>query len=119
MPRRTFHLFFLVCLFTGICVFLGSGIGNVVSERGLFVGALIGGVLGVLGSTRMAIRTTWIEPEAFGKAAMVGTIAFFLAAWIAVKHMDGPVMPVLSIGLAGLGVIAGREWSNRTRSGRP
>ena len=115
MRRRTVALFFLVCLFTGICIFLGSALGNVAGEQGLFAGALIGGVLGVLGSTRMALRNTWLEPEAFGKAALIGTAALLVAAWIAVKNLEGPVIPVLSVGLVGLGVIAGREWAARSR----
>jgi hypothetical protein len=113
MPRRTVSIFLLVCLFTGICIFLGSGFGNVVSERGLFVGAVIGGVLGVLGSVRMAIHGGWLEREAFGKSSVVGIIAFLLAAWIAMRNLDGPVIPVLSVGLVGVGVLIGRYWARR------
>ena len=115
MPRRTVSIFVLVCLFTGICIFMGSVFGNLLGEAGLFGGALIGGILGVLASIRMAIRPGWMEREAFGKAALTGTIAFLAAAAIAVTNMDGPVIPVLSIALVGLGVIAGREWHRRTR----
>ena len=115
MPRRTIAIFFLVCFFTGMCIFLGSAFGNVLGRRGLFGGALAGGVLGVLASVRMAIRPGWLERDAFGKASLLGLIAFFVAAAIAVPNLGSPVIPLLSVGLIGIGVLAGREWARRTR----
>jgi hypothetical protein len=117
MPRRTISIFMLVCLFTGICIFLGSAVGNVAGKRGLFAGAVIGGILGVPGSVRIAIHGGWLERQAFIKAVTLGTAAFLVAAWIAVRNLDGPVIPVLSVGLVGLGVIIGREWARRTAPG--
>jgi hypothetical protein len=103
-PRSTLVLAWLL---TGFSAVVGSVLGNAFGQRGLFVGALIGGAAGVVASVAIAARRNWIaSSERFG--AMVGGLAgFAIAAPIAALNLDTPVAPVASCALVGVGVLFG------------
>jgi hypothetical protein len=101
-------LFILVCGLDGACILLGSVLGHGVSRAGLFVGAVAGGVIGVAAALLLAARLKLLEQESYGVAFLGGVVGFAAAAVIAVKNLQGPLIPMASIGLAGVGVTIGK-----------
>ena len=108
MGVRDVLLFILVCILDGVCIFLGSVLGHGVSGAGLFAGAVAGGVIGVAAALLLAARLHLLERAAYGAAFLGGVVGFAIAAIIAVKNLQGPLIPVASVGLIGLGVIIGK-----------
>ena len=108
MSIKDVLLFIIVCGLDGICIFLGSVLGNSMGRTGLFAGAVVGGVVGVAASLLLAVRFNLLERAGYGAALFGGVVGFALAAVIAVKNLQGPLIPVASVGLVGLGAIIGR-----------
>ena len=108
MSLKDVLLFFIVCGLDGVCIFLGSVLGNSAGRTGLFAGAVAGGVVGVAAALLLAVRLGLLERAAYGGAFLGGVLGFAVAAVIAVKNLQGPLVPVASVGLVGLGVILGR-----------
>ena len=111
MVLKNILLFILVCGFDAICIFLGSVLGHGVGQRGLFVGAIIGGIVGVAASVWLAARLHLLERASYGATFVGGLIGFVVAAVIAVKNLHGPLIPMASVGLIGLGAILGNAVS--------
>lgn len=99
-------LFLHTCVLGGVLAFLGSVLGNAFGDTGLFVGALLGGVLGVALAAWIG-RGRLFETEAFGRVVAGGVVGFGLAAGIATSNLHTPVIPLLSIGLIGAGAVLG------------
>ena len=106
-------LFVVACGLGGVCIFLGSVLGNGVSKRGLFVGAVVGGVLGVALAVWLAARFGLLEGAGYGPTLAGGVIGFAVAAVIAVNNLDGPVIPFASVSLIGLGTMLGKMFGRR------
>ena len=113
MVLKNTLLFILVCGFDGVCIFLGSVLGHGVGQRGLFVGAIIGGIVGVAASVWLAARLDLLEGASYGATFVGGSIGFVVAAVIAVKNLRGPVIPLTAIGLIGLGALLGKLVSHK------
>jgi hypothetical protein len=107
-------LFITVCGLGGVCILFGSVLGNGIARRGgLFAGAIVGGVVGVAAAVMLAVRFGLLDRPSYGAAFLGGMIGFIIAAVIAVKNLRGPVIPVMSIGLVGLGAIIGKALSRK------
>jgi hypothetical protein len=107
-------LFIVVCGIEGICILLGSVLGNsIVRGGGLFAGAIVGGIVGVAAALLLAARFGLIDRAVYGAAFLGGVIGFIVAAAIAVKNLRGPVIPVMSTGLVGLGAIIGKAFGRK------
>jgi hypothetical protein len=104
-------LFILACGLAGICIFLGSVFGHGVGKTGLFVGAIIGGILGVAVVVWLAARFGLLENASYSATFLGGVIGFIVAAIIAVNNLRGPVIPAASVGLIGIGAILGKMLS--------
>lgn len=112
---RVFPTLLVTWLGTGAAAALGSILGNAAGGRGLKVGAVAGGVLGLLVAVIAATRLQWI-PRGEARGAFFGGLAgFAIAVPITLSHMGTPVVPVLSCGLAGVGALLGagiaRGWA--------
>jgi hypothetical protein len=107
MIKRIILLFFLVCGITGAGAVLGSMLGNAFSQTALFVGAIIGGIVGVVLAGQLARRFKLIASQNYAFTVTGGILGFLLAALIAVNNLHTPVTPILSTSLVGLGAIAG------------
>ena len=107
-------------LATGFGALVGSILGNSVGKPGLVFGAIAGGTLGVLGAVHLARRLSWVPGTETVGALIGGLIGFAIAIPITLTNMHSPVVPVLSCGLAGVGILLGagvsRGWS---RPGAP
>jgi hypothetical protein len=98
---------------------LGAGVGRTIqgtqSPTGLIAGALIGGIVGValgvwaaagIGAIRRSRMQSWA-------AFIGGVLGFFLAAAIATRNLGGPLIPIASTLLAGVGAAIGSAVAAR------
>ncbi len=111
---RNLLLFIAVSGLDGICIFLGSVLGHGVGHRGVFIGAIIGGLLGVSVATWLASRFGLLENARYGAVFLGGMIGFVAAAIVAVNNLRGPIIPIASVSLIGIGAVLGK-WLNRRR----
>ena len=92
----------------------GSILGSAAGKPGLFAGALLGGVLGVAAAVVVVTRLHWLLSTDRRGAFVGGIVGFGIAAPIAVANLHTPFTPVLSCGLAGVGLLLGagivRGW---------
>ena len=96
---------FVVWLLTGIGAVGGSILGNAAGKVAMFTGAFLGGLRAAAGAASVVARYGWVNP-AKRRQAMLGAMAgFAVAAPIAALNLDGPVIPVLVTGLAGVGAV--------------
>jgi hypothetical protein len=107
MGVRDVLLFILVCILDGVCILLGSVLGHGVGRAGLFVGAAAGGIIGVASALLLAARLKLLGRACYGAALCGGVVGFAAAAMIAVKNLEGPLIPMASVGLVGVGVMIG------------
>jgi hypothetical protein len=110
---RRLWLFLLTCGLAGLGAVVGSMLGHFLGGRALFVGALAGGLLGVLGAARVATARGLVPPARFWPMVAGGSAGFLVAAAIAVRTLSTPLGPVLSVALVGAGALigAGRQRS--------
>jgi hypothetical protein len=111
---RSLRILVTFWLLAGFGAVLGSVLGNAVGRTGLFLGALIGGVVGVAGAAGLLRAVGWLLRED-ARAAFVGGVGgFAVAAPIAVLNLHNPVTPVMSCALVGIGGLLGigvaRGW---------
>jgi hypothetical protein len=100
-------LLVLTCFLGGLGAFVGSVLGHAFGDTGLHVGAIVGGIAGVVTATRIALARKIVGPKRFWPATIGGVLGFVLAAMIAVHNLSSPVVPLLSVLLIGLGAVFG------------
>src|SRR5215510_7047574 len=113
MKHKNLSLFLIVCFLSGVGTLVGSVPGHGVGGNGLFVGAIVGGSLGVLVSTRLAVRLNLIDQSAYTAVAVGGLAGFGLASVITMANLHTPIIPLLSIALVGFGAIVGKVYVSR------
>jgi hypothetical protein len=111
MTLKNLALFLIVSALDALCILLGSFVGHSVSSIGLFAGAISGGIVGVAAAVWLAARLHLLERASYGATFVGGLIGFVVAAVIAVKNLHGPLIPMASGGLIGLGAILGNAVS--------
>jgi hypothetical protein len=99
-------LFICVSGLDGVCILVGSFVGH--SLHNIFVGATIGGVVGVVVAVWVAWRLHLLEGSSYVATFVGGLLGFIAAAIIAVKNLHGPIIPVASVCLIGFGVLIGK-----------
>jgi peptidoglycan/LPS O-acetylase OafA/YrhL len=107
MSRKNLVLAALVSSLAGAATFLGSVVGHFFGTAGVFTGAIIGGIVGVVAATRIALKRGIIAPKRFWGATIGGILGLILAAEIATRNLSTPVIPLASILLIGLGAVFG------------
>ena len=113
MKYKNISLFLIVCFLSGVSTLVGSVLGHSLGGNGLFIGAIVGGSLGVLVSTWLAIRLDLIERSTFGAVAVSGLAGFGLASVIAVTNLHTPIIPLVSVALVGLGAVVGKIYVSK------
>ena len=111
MVLKNLLLFLVVSALDAICILLGSFMGHSIPSIGLFAGAIIGGIVGVAAAVWLAVRLHLLDRASYSATFLGGLIGFILAAVIAVKNLHGPLIPMASVGLIGLGAILGKVVS--------
>src|SRR5262244_401983 len=107
MILKNIVLFLLVSGLTAVCIFLGSVVGHSLGQPGLFSGAVIGGIAGVALVVWLAARLGVLERRNSAATFFGGIVGFIVAALIAVKNLQGPLIPMASVALIGLGALIG------------
>jgi hypothetical protein len=113
MKHKNTSLFLIVCFLGGVGALGGSVLGHGVGVYGLFLGAIMGGGLGVLVSTWLAVRLNLIERSTYGAVTVSTLTGFLLASIIAVTNLHTPIIPLFSAALVGLGAIVGNIYVSR------
>jgi hypothetical protein len=111
MALKNLLLFLIVSGLDAGCILLGSFMGHSIRSIGLFAGAIIGGIVGVAVAVWLASRLRLLDRASYGATFLGGLIGFVVAALIAVKNLRGPIIPMASVGLIGLGAILGKVVS--------
>src|ERR1041385_7162948 len=107
MLVKNIILFLIVSGLAGVCIFLGSVVGHSLGKLGLFGGAVIGGIAGVALAVWLAARFRLVERRSFALTLLGGIVGFAVAAVIAVNNLHGPLIPMASVGVVGLGAVIG------------
>jgi len=116
MALKNLVLFLVVSALDAICILLGSFMGHSIPSIGLFAGAIIGGIVGVAASVWLAVLLHLLDRASYSATFLGGLFGFILAAVIAVKNLHGPLIPMASVGLIGVGAILGKAVSRKPRA---
>lgn len=106
-------LFVLSSFLGGLGGALGSIAGNSFGKTGLWIGGVVGGLLGAAGAVAIAKGRRWIAAEQFRATTVGAMVGFLAAAGVAVNTLSSPIGPILSSGLTGLGALIGARLSAR------
>lgn len=98
---------------TGAAAVLGSVLGASMNHAGLFIGALFGGLIGVWVAVRLSKTLRLIEAKDNSPGILGGCIGFLAAAPLAAANAHTPVIPILSVGLVGLGALVAVKVSGK------
>ncbi len=113
MTVKHLLLFLVVSGFDAGCILLGSFMGHSISTIGIFAGAIVGGVVGVAAAVWLAVGLRLLDRASYLATFLGGLVGFILATVIAVKNLHGPLIPMASVGLIGLGAILGKAVSHK------
>jgi len=91
----------------GLLTVLGSMVGNAFGKTGLYIGAIAGGVCGILLVMIWARRYQLIEARNHVSTLIGTTLGYLIAAVIAVNNLHTPVIPIASTALVGAGAVIG------------
>ena len=91
----------------GLGSVVGSMLGNAIGPTGLKLGALLGGSVATIGAVALCARLSWIPRTGRGLGTLGGLVGYGVAAALAVTHLSTPIVPVLSCGFVGAGVLLG------------
>ncbi|WP_336514526.1 hypothetical protein [Pollutibacter soli] len=97
----------LSLLFCGLLTFIGSVIGFAFGNTILFAGAFVGGAIGIFSSLAIAAKVKLIEQEHRQVLFLSGLVFFSIAVLFAVTNLGSPVIPLLSLLLVPVGIVAG------------
>ena len=100
-------LFFTAIILSGGAAMGGSIAGSAVGQKGIWVGGVLGGLVGASLSSWLAAKLGWIANSQRARTTIGTAIGFLFAAAIAVNTLSSPVGPVASTILAGLGAVIG------------
>ena len=103
-------LFLTMCILPGTAAVGGSILGNAAGKTGLFIGAVIGGLIGVTAATRISLWRGWISPDRGPAVQVAGLVGFIIAAIIAGTNLWTPLIPIASTWIiGGAAVLASRQ----------
>ena len=104
---RHIRVVLLAWIVTGLGAVAGSIAGNAFGRRGMFIGAMVGGTLALLGAIRLLTSLEWLDVERRRGGSIGGLVGFALASPLAVMNLHTPITPILVTSLVGIGVVLG------------
>jgi hypothetical protein len=108
--KNNLVVFVGVSFFFGITIFLGSILGHAFSQAGVFTGAIIGGIIGIVSSVMLFVKRKLIDPNQLLPVIICGLLFFGVAILFALTNLNTPIIPLISLSFAGLGCIAGKSF---------
>jgi hypothetical protein len=100
-------LFLAMWIVGGVGAAVGSIVGHAFGSRGVFIGAIIGGLLAVVLIAQFAGWRGWISKSQRAMTMLGGALGFLAAAVIATRTLSSPIGPILSSLLIGVGALLG------------
>ena len=91
----------------GLGTAIGSILSNAFGRTGLFVGAVLGGILAIAAVARVLVKLVWLPPTSYRAALAGGLLGFAIAVPIAVANLHTPIVPIASCALVGVGLLLG------------
>src|SRR5258708_16883735 len=114
MSLKDGMLFIVVCGVASVSILLGSVLGRSLGIAALFAGAVVGGFVGVGVGVWLGVRFGLLDRAGYRITFCGGAMGFIVAAVISVKNLNGPLIPLASVSLIGLGaLIAKLLWQRR------
>ena len=95
----------MMCLAAGAGAAGGSILGNSVGKTGLFIGAVLGGLIGVTAGTRISAWRGWIRRDQAPRVQVFSLIGFLIAAAIAGTNLWTPLIPIASTWIVGIAAL--------------
>ena len=108
--KNKFIVFVGVSFFCGILTFLGSTLGHAFSQAGVFTGAIIGGIIGIVSSVMLFVKRKLIDTNQLLPVIICGLLFFGVAILFAFTNLNTPIIPLISLSFAGLRCIAGKSF---------
>ncbi len=105
--QNRIKLFLLMYGICGLLTVLGSMLGNVLGKLGLYIGAITGGICGILMVMIWARRYQLIEARNHVSTLIGATAGYIIAAVIAVNNLHTPIIPLASTAFVGIGAVIG------------
>jgi Na+-transporting NADH:ubiquinone oxidoreductase subunit NqrB len=94
-------------VFGGLGAGVGSVLGRAFGHKGLFIGAVAGGILSIALVARVLIKIAWLPAASYRGALAGGLVGFAVAIPIAVTNLRTPIIPLASCALIGVGLLFG------------
>jgi uncharacterized membrane protein YgaE (UPF0421/DUF939 family) len=109
MTRKGALLFLLVCVLSGVGLFLGAMIGYVFGTPiGIHLAGIIAGIAGIVAATKIAVSRQILGPKRFWGATIGAALGLALAALVGTfHHMSSPLYLVIAVLPIGLGAVFG------------
>jgi hypothetical protein len=106
-----------VCLVCGLLIVGSSVIGsNLIRTNGIFIGAIVGGLLGVVIASRIAIYLSLAARSSLNSMIAFGISGFILAITICFYNFKNPIIVVMSTSLIGMGALLGDYLKRKSES---
>ena len=101
-------LFIEVCLVCGLLIVGFSIVGNRFSKpNGIFIGAIVGGIIGIILAARIAVYFSLANKNSFKSIIFYSLLGFVLAIKICFYNFNNPIIVVASTSLIGIGALFG------------
>ena len=107
IPLKPLPVLLAAWAFAGFGAVVGSILGRSAGKPGLFAGAVLGGILGIAVAIAVVTKLHWLSLGDRGGAFLGAIVGFGIAVPIAVINLRTPIMPILSCGLVGAGLLFG------------
>ncbi len=105
---KQLKLFIEISLICGFLIVFFSVVGsNLLRTNGIFIGAIVGGLIGIIIASRIAVFFSLINKSSFRSMISFSILGFLLAILICFYNFNNPIIVVLSTGLIGLGALFG------------
>jgi hypothetical protein len=109
-------LFLAMWIFGGLGAAVGSMVGHAFGSRGLFIGAVVGGLLAIALIAQFGVWRGWISKSQTSMTMLGAALGFLVAAVIATRTLSSPIGPILSSLLIGVGAVLGARLGSRSSS---
>ena len=114
---KKLKLFIEVCLICGLLIVGFSVVGSkLIKTNGIFIGAIFGGLIGVIIASKIAIYFSLANKSSFKSIIIFSLLGFLLAMAICFYNFNNPIIVVMSTSLIGIGALLGDYVKRKSES---